>query len=270
MNTMPFNPHNRPIIPFYSHFIRKNMNTQATLDQLTGLRLGGMARHYEAVLQLPVHQHPDAHTLIASMADAEHLHRNHSKIQLYLKLGKLRYSATLEQLKYSPTRNLSKDNVLPLMDCQWIKRAENVLVTGPTGSGKSFLACAFGHQACLMGYRVLYFNMSRFIDKILCAKLDGSFPKLLNHLEKMHLIVLDDFGIAPLDQNIRLAILQMLEDRYGKKSILIASQIPVANWHDYIADPTLADAILDRIMAHNHRFELKGESLRRQQSNNPS
>ena len=180
------------------------MNPQATLDQLSTLRLGGMARHYEAILQLPVHQHPDAHTMMASMADAEYLHRNHSKIQLYLRLGKLRYPATLEQLNYSPSRNLSKDHVLPLMDCGWIKRAENVLVTGPTGSGKSFLACAFGHQACLMGYRVLYFNMSRFIDKVICTKLDGSFPKLLNHLEKMHLIILDDFGIAPLDQNVRL------------------------------------------------------------------
>ena len=105
------------------------MNPQATLDQLSTLRLGGMARHYEAILQLPVHQHPDAHTMMASMADAEYLHRNHSKIQLYLRLGKLRYPATLEQLNYSPSRNLSKDHVLPLMDCGWIKRAENVLVT---------------------------------------------------------------------------------------------------------------------------------------------
>ncbi len=246
------------------------MNPQATLDQLNTLRLGGMARHYEAVLQLPTHQHPDAHTLIATLADAEYLHRNHAKIQLYLRLGKLRYPATLEQLNYTPARNLSKDHILPLMDCAWIERAENVLVTGPTGSGKSFLACAFGHQACLMGYRVLYFNMNRFIDKILCAKLDGSFPKFLNHLERMHLIILDDFGIAPLDQNTRLAILQMLEDRYGKKSVLVASQIPIAHWHEYIADPTLADAILDRLLANNHRFELKGESLRRKQSQNPS
>ena len=246
------------------------MNPQATLDQLNALRLSGMARQYEAVMQLPVHQHPDAHTLIASMADAEHLHRNHAKIQLYLRLGKLRYPATLEQLHYSPSRNLSKDHILPLMDCAWVQRAENLLLTGPTGSGKSFLACAFGHQACLMGYRVLYFNMNRFIDKILCAKLDGSLPKLLSHLEKMHLIILDDFGIAPLDQNIRLAILQMLEDRYAKKSVLIASQIPVANWYDYIADPTLADAILDRLLASSHRFELKGESLRRKQSQNLS
>jgi len=246
------------------------MNPQATLDQLNDLRLGGMARHYGAVLQLPAHQHPDAHTLIATLADAEHLHRNHAKIQLYLRLGKLRYPATLEQLNYNPARNLSKDHIMPLMDCAWIERAENVLVTGPTGSGKSFLACAFGHQACLMGYRVLYFNMNRFIDKILCAKLDGSFPKLLNHLERMHLIILDDFGIAPLDQNTRLAILQMLEDRYAKKSVLIASQIPIAHWHDYIADPTLADAILDRLLANNHRFELKGESLRRKQSQNPT
>lgn len=246
------------------------MNPQATLDQLNDLRLGGMARHYQAVMQLPVHQLPDAHTLIASLADAEYLYRNHAKIQLYLRLGKLRYPATLEQLKYDPSRNLAKDHIIPLIDCEWIKRAENILITGPTGSGKSFLACAFGHQACLMGYRVLYFNMNRLIEKIICAKLDGSLPKLLAHLEKMHLIILDDFGITPLDQNTRLAILQILEDRYGKKSILIASQIPVAKWYDYIADPTLADAILDRIMAQNHRFELKGESLRRQLSNIPS
>lgn len=173
------------------------MNPQATLDQLNALRLGGMARQYEAVLKLPANQHPDAHTLIATLADAEHLHRNHAKIQLYLRLGKLRYPATLEQLNYDPSRNLSKDHIIPLMDCSWVERAENILITGPTGSGKSFLACAFGHQACLMGYRVLYFNMNRFIDKILCTKLDGSFPKFLNHLERMHLIILDDFGIAP-------------------------------------------------------------------------
>lgn len=242
------------------------MNPQATLEQLNALRLCGMARHYESILQLPTHQHPDAHSLVAALVDAEDNYRTQSKIQLYLRLSKLRYPAILEQISYAPARNLSKEQILPLADCSWIDRAENILVTGPTGSGKSYLACALGHQACLMGYRTLYFNMNRFADKIMLAKLDGSFTKLLNHLEKIHVVIFDDFGLAPLDQNTRLAILQMLEDRYARKSVIIASQLPVAAWHEYIAEPTLADAILDRLLANAHRFELKGESLRKKSS----
>ncbi|MEO6038588.1 MAG: IS21-like element helper ATPase IstB [Saprospiraceae bacterium] len=242
------------------------MNTQATLDQLFSMHLSGMARQYESILQLPTHQHPDAHSLVASLADAEQQYRSHAKIQLYLRLSKLRYPATLEQIAYAAARNLSKDQVIPLADCTWIDRAENILLAGPTGSGKSYLACAIGHQACIMGYRTLYFNMNRFTDKIMLAKLDGSFTKLLNQLEKIHLLVLDDFGLAPMDQNTRLALLQILEDRYGLKSVLIASQLPIAAWYDYIAEPTLADAILDRLLNNAHRFELKGESLRKKSS----
>ena len=130
-------------------------------------------------------------------------------------------------------------------------------------SGKSFVACAFGHQACVMGYKTLYLNLNRFTEKITHSKIDGSFIKLLNHLEKLDLLILDDFGLAPLDQNARLALLQILEDRYGKKSIIIASQLPIGSWHQSIAEPTLADAIMDRLLANAHRFELKGESLRK-------
>lgn len=246
------------------------MNQQATLDLLQDLRLPGMARHYGAVVQLPAHQHPTAHDLVAALADAEHLHRRQARLQLLLRMSRLRYPATLEQLQYGPQRNLSPDNIMPLVDCAWIGRAENVLITGPTGSGKSYLACALGHQACIMGLRTVYLNLNRFIDRIAMAKLDGSFPKFLAQLEKAHLIILDDFGLAPLDQNTRLALLQILEDRYARRSVIVASQIPIAHWHDYIAEPTLADAILDRLLANSHRFDLKGESMRRKHSIKPT
>ena len=149
-----------------------------------------------------------------------------------------------------------------MADCAFIDRAENLLITGATGAGKSFLACAFGHQACVAGYKTLYLNLNRFTEKIMLAKLDGSFVKTLNQLEKVKLLILDDFGLAPLDQNSRLALLQILEDRYEKKSVLIASQLPLRSWHEYIGEPTLADAIMDRLFANAHRIELKGESLR--------
>ena len=246
------------------------MNTTATLEQLKELKLQGMARSYEAVLQLPVNQHPEAHHLIAQLSESERQSRVQYKTQLYLKLSKLRYAGSLEEISYSASRNLAKEQVLQLADCSYIDRSENILISGATGAGKSFLACALGHQACAMGYKTLYLNLNRFTEKIMVAKLDGSFVKLLNQLEKVSLLILDDFGLAPMDQNTRLALLQILEDRYNKKSVVIASQLPINKWHEYIAEPTLADAIMDRLMANAHRFELKGESLRKKSVKNSS
>jgi DNA replication protein DnaC len=239
------------------------MNTSITLQQLKDLKLAGMARHYESILQQPLHQQPEAHALIAGITEAEIQARTHYKTGLYLKLSKLRYQVMIEELAYSKERNLSKEQVLQLGNCSYIDRAENILISGATGSGKSFLACAFGHQACVMGYKTLYLNLNRFTEKITHAKIDGSFIILLNQLEKINLLILDDFGLAPLDQNARLALLQILEDRYGRKSIIIASQLPIGSWHESIAEPTLADAIMDRLLANAHRFELKGDSLRK-------
>lgn len=238
------------------------MNTTATLEQLKELKLQGMARSYEAIFQLPVNQHPEGHLLIAQLAEAERQNRTQYRTKMFLKLSKLRYAGSLEEISFTNQRNLSKEQVLQLADCSYIDRSENILISGATGAGKSFLACALGHQACVMGYKTLYLNLNRFIEKIMLAKLDGSFVKLLNNLERASLLILDDFGLAPMDQNTRLALLQILEDRYNKKSIVIASQLPINKWHEYIAEPTLADAIMDRLMANAHRFELKGESMR--------
>lgn len=239
------------------------MNANATLQQLKELKLAGMARSYESVLQLPVHQQPEAHTLLAQLCDAESQNRTHYKTQLYLKLSRLRYAAMLEEISFTKDRNIKSEQITALADCSFIDRAENLLISGATGSGKSFLACAFGHQACVMGYKTLYLNLNRFTEKIMMSKLDGTFVRLLNQFEKTSLLILDDFGLAPMDQNTRLALLQILEDRYAKKSIIIASQIPISKWHEAINEPTLADAIMDRLMANAHRFELTGPSLRK-------
>lgn len=238
------------------------MNTQATLQQLRELKLDGMARSYEAVLDLPTSSQPQAHQLLAQLVQQEVDNKRFKRTQMYLQLSKLRYTAQLEEVKCSSERNLTGEQISLLADCSWVKHAQNILITGATGCGKSFLACALGHQACLLGYKTLYLNMNRFIEKVTLAKLDGTFIKLLNQIEKTHLLILDDFGLQPLSSDTRLALLQILEDRYQRRATIIASQLPVANWHQYIGDPTLADAILDRLIANSHKMELKGKSLR--------
>lgn len=239
------------------------MNTNATLEQMKQLRLTGMARTYGQQLELPVHQQLEAHELIAQLLQSEQLERSQEKTTYYLKLAKLRLNAIPEQINCSAARNLTKQQLTTLLEGHYLKQGENILITGATGCGKSYLACALGYQSCLMGMKTTYFSMNRFIEKITLSKLDGSYLKLLNHLERQSLIILDDFGLQPMLQDVKLALLQILEERNGRKSTLITSQLPVSAWHEYIHEPTVADAIMDRMTAGAHRIDLKGESLRR-------
>ena len=212
------------------------MNTQITIDHLVQLKLHGMARAYQAMLTMPVQQHPTLSQFMANLAEAETQERTQKRTEKFLQQSKLRYNAILEQVHCNTSRNLSREKLMMVADCSFIERAENLLITGATGCGKSYLACAIGRQACFFGYKTLYFGINRFLEKITSSKLDGTYIKLLNQIEKTHLLILDDFGISPLDAVTRLALLQILEDRYGKKSVIIASQIPTSKWYGYIGE----------------------------------
>jgi DNA replication protein DnaC len=242
------------------------MNTKHTLEQMLELKLYGMAKSYETQLNQPAHQQPDGHTLVAMLAEAEAHSRVHQRTNLYLRLAKMRYLIHPEQINCSADRNLTREQLRFLSEIAFIENAENVLITGATGCGKSYLACALGNRACTLGYKTLYYSMNRFIEILATARIDGSYLKLLNLIAKTPLLILDDFGLQPIDHNTRLTLLQILEDRYKKSSMIITSQLPVKDWYEHIGDPTLADAIMDRMTAAMHKVELKGESLRKQKN----
>lgn len=237
--------------------------TNASLDLMKQLKLQGMATAYEAVLNLPINQQPNTHELLAHLVQAEQQSRSHKRMQMFLRLSKLRYQATITDIDCSDKRNLSKEKLLVLADGSYLDRGENILLTGATGCGKSYLACALGNHACVHGYRTLYFNMNRLMEQIALAKTDGTLIKWLDRMKKAKLIILDDFGLQPITHSIKLILLQILEDRYEKASTMICSQLPVGKWHQYFDEPTIADAILDRIIPKAHRIDLKGKSLRK-------
>ena len=239
------------------------MNRQLTLDRLHELKLTGMERVYRSVAGLQPDEQPTTDELMARLVEAEHLDRMQRRMQILTRQSKLRYDATIEQVYCSKERNFTRDQQAYLADGAFILQAKNILITGATGSGKSFLACAIGRNACNLGYKTVYLPMNRFLEKLSLARVQGTYLKLLDQLQKMHLIVFDDWGLQPLTDDMRLTLLQILEDRYGQKATIVASQLPVDKWFAYINQPTLADGICDRLSANAIRIELRGESLRK-------
>jgi len=235
---------------------------QQILEKMKQMRLQGMARSLQQTRESGKNEKFTADEMIVHLVNAEWDERYNKKMDRSVKQAKFRYKASVEQVTYEENR-LDKNQFLRLAECTYIKRKENIILTGSTGIGKSFVASALGHQACSDGYRVLYQHSTKLFARLKLAKADGTYLKELTKIEKQHLLIIDDFGIQPLDAQCRSILMEIIEDRHGKTSTIFTSQLPVNLWHEIIGEQTIADAILDRIVHDAHRIEMIGESMRR-------
>ena len=239
------------------------MNTSDIEHAMSELRLHGMHQSWQSLLETRSYQELSLLDGLKLLLDAETLERDQRRVQRLRKAARFRYQANLEELHYKASRGLDRNTIAVLADGQYITKGESVLISGPTGSGKSFLASALGHQACRLSYRVAYFNMQKLSHQLLLARTDGTILKMLEKIARTQLLIVDDFGLQTLESQQRLDLLEIIEDRHRSMSTIIASQLPVASWYDVIGDNTIADAILDRLIHTSHRIELKGESMRK-------
>lgn len=244
------------------------MNLTATMQKLEEMRFSGFIRAYKEMTETGVDREFTTDEVIAHLVQSEWDDRYNRRLQRLIARARFRYQASLEEIDFSSRRNLDKNQLLRFSSCDWIAKNQNIIVTGKTGVGKSFIASALGHQGCQHGYKVLYRNSYKLFDELKIAKADGSYIKEISKIEKLDLLILDDFGLKPLDSTQRLMLLEIFEDRHGRKSTIITSQVPVNGWYEIIGEPTIADAILDRLVHSSHRIELEGESMRKKYKNN--
>jgi DNA replication protein DnaC len=241
------------------------MNEQ-TLEKMKKMKLYGMLRNFKQVLESSNMDKLTADELVQQLIDSEWEDRHNRAVNRSIGNAKFRYKASIESIDHSIERGLDQNIVNRLAECTFVKQAQNIIITGSTGTGKSYLASALGHQACIRGFKVYYANTLRLLTHLKMAKADGSSIKEFAYLEKQDILILDDFGIQPFDNQSRMILMDIVEDRHGKKSTIIAGQLPVGSWYDIIGDGTLADAILDRIVHDAHQIELNGESLRKKRN----
>jgi DNA replication protein DnaC len=240
------------------------MLAQPTLEQLTGLRLHALSRAWQQQQEDPAIGDLGFDERLALLVDAEWTDRQNKRLGRLLREAKLRLpAACIEDVDYANERKLDKATVRQLAGGRWIEAHHNVVITGATGVGKTYLACAFAQQACRLGYRVLYRRAPRLFDELTLARADGTYVRLLARFARMDVLVLDDWGLAPVKDIERRDLLEIMEDRHGIRSTIWTSQIPVAQWHDHVGDPTIADAICDRLLHNAHRIELQGPSRRK-------
>jgi len=239
------------------------MLTEQTIDKLYTMKLTGMAEAFKEQLQQPSFSQLSFEERFGLLVDRQWTWKEDCRIKRLLEEAKLKINACVEDIDYKSPRGIDRSVIMSLSSCDWIKKHHNVIITGPTGAGKTFLACALANKACREGYRSFYIRAPKFYYHVALAKADGSYGKLMKKLLKTHLLLLDDFGLTPMTDSERRDLLEVIEDRHGHASTIITSQLPVEHWHESIGDPTIADAILDRLIHNAHRINLKGGSMRK-------
>jgi DNA replication protein DnaC len=246
------------------------MLTHPTLDQMRTLGLGGMIAAYKEMTERPTGDTLSRDEWLGLMLDREIAQRTDKRMANRIAAAKLRFAdASIEDIDFAAHRGLDRRNTLAIAQGAWLKAHENLIITGQTGTGKTWLACAFGRQAARLDHSVLYLRVPRLLENMAVARLNGSFPRLVAKIARAQLLILDDWGTHSLNNQQRLDLLEVFEERYGRKSTLLTAQLPVAKWHEMIGEPTIADAILDRIIHNAHRIDLQGDSLRRKRAKQP-
>ncbi len=238
-----------------------------TLEKLNTLRFTGMAAALNEHMHMNSLSDMNFEERLGLLLDREMAVRETRRMQTRLRAAKLRQDGCIEDIDFRHPRGVDKSLVLRLAGCDWIKERHNLIITGPTGVGKTYLACAFAQKACREGFNTLYLRTTKLFEDLALAKGDGRYLKLLKTFAKADLLVLDDYGLVQLGREQRHDLLEILEDRHGLKSTLVTSQLPVDHWHEQIGDPTMADAILDRLVHTAHKIQLTGESMRKKKAN---
>ena len=236
---------------------------EETLVKMKSMKFWGMSRAFSSCLEDGQLSKMTADEMLSFLISSEYDDRHNRRIDRTLRNARFRYNASIEKLYYGPERNLDKNQMMRYAECDFIDNAENILITGCTGIGKSYIASALGNQACLKGYKVFYTNITKLFAKLKMMKADGSYLREISRIEKQDLLIMDDFGLQPLDNQNRAALMELIEDRHGRRSTIITSQLPVKEWYDVIGEKTVADAILDRLVHDANRIDIDGDSMRK-------